>query len=627
MCGIVGILSPVVPVETKLLCELRDRLRHRGPDACGEWMSPKRKVAFGHRRLSIVDCSEGSNQPMVSACNQYVLVFNGEIYNFIELKEELSKLGHKFRTSGDTEVLLTALIEWGEGALSRLNGMFSLIFYDRLQKRLLVARDRFGEKPLFIGFGDLSTVVIASEMKAITAHPLIDLTIDDQSITAYAKGDWYENDERTFFVNIKRFPAATARWLSVEGRNIKEWKYWTPDYSVVRDVDAVSDLKAKLEKSVAMRLRSDVPVGSSLSGGLDSSVIVGIIANQNESNINTQHTFSACFPDDADISEENEIDAVQEFTHVNSLKVSPNPEGLKKDSLMLHWHQEEPFLSASIYLQWCVARLAKENNVTVLLDGQGADELLAGYQYYFKTRQLDLIDQGYFDVAMKETQAFNGRLISASEGDEKPERRFNAQVAFSNEEIASLIQKKKARGGSKDQKALGAENSDLRRILFDAVTYNSLPMLLRYADRNSMAFSREARLPFLDYEFADLCMSLPDDAYIRDGWQKRILRECAAGIVPESIRWRVDKVGYAAPLDHWMRGELKDWCFERITDDRLSGIDGYYQDEVLKLWEEHLGGRKNNSWALWKWISLVEWFELNDRGWWRSGGPAALADS
>ena len=174
---------------------------------------------------------------------------------------------------------------------------------------------------------------------------------------------------------------------------------------------------------------------------------------------------------------------------------------------------------------------------------------------------------------------------------------------------------------------MGAENSDLRRILFDAVTYNSLPMLLRYADRNSMAFSREARLPFLDYEFADLCMSLPDDAYIRDGWQKRILRECAAGIVPESIRWRVDKVGYAAPLDHWMRGELKDWCFERITDDRLSGIDGYYQDEVLKLWEEHLGGRKNNSWALWKWISLVEWFELNDRGWWRSGGPAALADS
>lgn len=628
MCGIVGLISPAIPISDNLLVTMRDRLVHRGPDSGNQWIHPNRRLGMAHRRLSIIDRSHAADQPMRSADQRNLLVFNGEIYNYIELRQELEREGVGFRTRSDTEVLLAALSIWGEAAIGRLNGMFSFVYWDDSTKRMLVARDRFGEKPLFVGKGAFHVTVFASEMKAILAHPMIAQSVNETSIERFGYGSWYEDDGETFFSAIERFPAAHAAWYGMDGSEIRRWRYWTPDYddvdNSVRPREAVEEFSRLLRKSIQLRLRADVPVGSSLSGGLDSSVVVGFLAEERAASSFTQNTFSACFPSDPTLSEEPEIDAVVEHTGVNSYKVEPDPIELMKESQLLHWHQEEPFLSASIYLQWCVARLAKETNTIVVLDGQGADELLAGYQFYFRQRQLDLLDQRHYEYALRESMKFNRRLNDASKQYQGASRRFNSKSAFSERELRELWRGGKLGSPSHNPAykvgvAEARTGMRLRRTISEALLYNSLPMLLRYADRNSMAFSREARLPYLDYELVDFCIKLPDEFYIRNGWQKWVLRQAAGSTIPSSIRWRADKVGYAAPLDLWLRNELRSWAEERVNDARLRGIPGFDADAVKKAWDEHQNSVANNSWFIWKWISLVEWLELRDLGWWRAG--------
>ena len=611
---------------------MRDRLVHRGPDNGSNWLHRGERVALAHRRLSIIDTSHSADQPMSSEDNTLRVVFNGEIYNYIELRKELELLGIRFRTQSDTEVLLAALREWGEAALLRFNGMFAFALWDERSRRMLVARDRFGEKPLFVGKGQFGTVVFASEMKAIFAHPLLPCRADRRAVANFGRGSWYEDDEHSFFEGVERLAPAHAAWFREDGTQERCWRYWTPDYTAVDDSlkprEAVERFADLLDRSLKLRLRADVPIGSSLSGGLDSSVIVGLLARGRIDGLAfTQNTFSASFPADPTISEDREIRTVVAHTGVNSFTVTPDPVYLKREAKLLHWHQEEPFLSASIYLQWCVARLARQHNTTVLLDGQGADELLAGYQYYFRQRQLDLLDQGRTALAMRETVKFNRRLQVASRRYDSSRRRFNESVAYSTDELKamkrslpSLMQSSYSVGT-----APAKPGNRLRKVLSEALNYNSLPMLLRYADRNAMAFSRETRLPFLDYDLVDFCLRLPDEFLIRNGWQKWLLREAADGSIPASIRWRADKVGYAAPLDLWLRGELKEWARERVFDSALRTIEGYDAASTSRLWEEHQAGQADHSWALWRWISLVEWLSLLQSGWWRAGTVVAVA--
>ncbi len=624
MCGIVALISPAVPIRRDLLDALRDRLRHRGPDNASSWLDASGRVGLGHRRLSIIDMSHAADQPMASSDGRYRIVFNGEIYNYIELRRELEAAGEAFRTHSDTEVLLTALARWGEGALNRLNGMFAFALWDERARRLLVARDRFGEKPLFIGRGRFGTTVFASEMKAILAHPLIGESSDGKALASYGAGSWYEDGDATFFESIRRIPPAHAAWFREDGTEERRWRYWTPDYDAIDDEikprEAVERFAELLRRSVKTRLRADVPLGSSLSGGLDSSVVVGMLSEMRSESSFTQNTFSACFPSDPTISEHKEIAAVAAKTGVKSFLVAPDPLKLAEESRFLHWHQEEPFLSASIYLQWCVARLAKENNTTVLLDGQGADELLGGYQFHFKQRQLDLLDQRRTGLAIRETDKFNRRLLAASRQYEEAQRRFNPSIAYSASELKGYERLRPRPSGDRAYSSGVAPLKPgfrLRRTLSEALQYNSLPMLLRYADRNAMAFSREPRLPYLDYDLVDFCLRLPDDYLIRNGWQKWILREAAGGCIPKSIKWRADKVGYAAPLDLWLRKELRSWGEERLLDTCLSKMPGYARAAMESLWNEHQAGA-NHSWELWRWISLAEWLELGRSGWWKA---------
>jgi asparagine synthase (glutamine-hydrolysing) len=634
VCGFVAIIAPE-GLEPRVLDAMRDRVAHRGPDGARSWITKTARgvVALAHRRLSIIDLTHAADQPMFDASGDLALVYNGEIYNYVELREELRAAGRVFTTQSDTEVLLAAYERWGTRCLPRLNGMFAFALWDGRRGELFLARDRFGEKPLFYARPAGGGLAVASEMKALFAHPDVAVSPREAVVRSYVAGRFFEDGEETMFDGVLRLMPAHAMVVGDDGSVRRRWRYWTPDYTAVEERfderAAAERFGSLLERSVRTRLRSDVPVGTSLSGGLDSSAIVCLLAAARmHTPTLTQNTFSGRFDDtDPTLSEGPYIDLVVQRAGVRAHSVTPTPAGLIEESQRLHWHQEEPFLSASIYLQWCVMRLAREHETTVLLDGQGADELLAGYQYYFRAYQLDLMDKRRFGTLFRETRAFRRRLRRASRAYQDSLRRFDHNIALGTRALAGAWRSRR----NLPQSAYGegipatAPGMRLRRLIAEALQYNSLPMLLRYADRNAMAFSRETRFPFLDHELVDWCVTLPDRAFIRDGWQKHILRESTGDVLPPQIRWRADKVGYAAPLDLWLRKPLHDWARERLFVGPIVDLDGYDRGTVEDLWNRHQAG-ENNSWALWRWISLNEWFALLDSGVWRRGfAPTAAS--
>lgn len=621
MCGFVGILSAGEPIEAPILNRMRDSLTHRGPDANATWTEGQ--IGLGHRRLTIIDKSDASDQPMHSQDGRYAIVYNGEIYNYLELRSELEEKGYSFRTKGDCEVLLMALQVWGEGALLKLNGMFAFALWDRRERTLMLVRDRFGEKPLFWAKASDGSVVFGSEMKALTRYPGIASDIDPDTSVAFSQGAYFENSPSTMFLQIKRVLAAHMMVFDAKCNLLRQRRYWTPDYNNIDENfdprEATDQFTALLNNSIDLRLRSDVPVGSSLSGGLDSSTIVGLLAaRRQQGSIGEQHTFSARFPDDPTLSECEFIDAVVSHTGVTSHYVCPDPLKMIDELDGLHYHQEEPLFSASIYLQWCVARLAKQNNITVLLDGQGADELLGGYQYYFKSYQLDLAELGKFDELDQVTRLFNSRMHQSASQYKDSNRRFNPNSGYSVEEIEAI--KRDPGKGFDGPFSIGvpkaAPGNRIRRIMAEALQWNSLPILLRYADRNSMAFSIEGRLPYLDYDLVDFCIRQPDSLFFAGGWQKSVLRDVADGVVPQTVSRRVDKMGYAAPLDAWIRGPLKDWMRQRAFEGRIRTHPAFDEANLLHLWNEHQAGTANHSWALWRSASLNQWLDLTAAGAW-----------
>ncbi|HXJ47930.1 MAG TPA: asparagine synthase (glutamine-hydrolyzing) [Candidatus Acidoferrum sp.] len=604
-------------VDARQIDGMRDRLAHRGPDGARTWISrhDSGAVAFGHRRLAIIDLSEAANQPMFSADKTLAIIYNGEIYNYVELREELRARDHVFRTESDTEVLLAAYSEWGADCLPRLNGMFAFALWDASQRRLLLARDRFGEKPLFYARLPHGGIAFASEAKALFAHPDISASVNDEALRFYLDGRYFESDEVTLFKGIKRLPGAHAMTVDGSGEITRLWRYWTLDFSAVQDDyherEAVEKFRHLMRRSVSMRLRSDVPVGTSLSGGLDSSTVVALVAQMKDARgLVTQNTFSARFDDDPALSEGPYVDLVAAATGVKAHMVTPHPERLIAESRSLHYHQEEPFLSASIYLQWCVARLAAAKATTVILDGQGADELLGGYQYYFPSHQLDLVESGQWWPAVRESALFSRRLKQASRQFPDSGRRFNRRAGLSLARLAmSAARRRRPQPGGGRYRSLRAS----------ALISDSLPQLLRYADRNAMAFSRETRLPFLDYDLVDFVAGLPERAFVGDGWQKLILRRAGEGLVPSQVLWRSDKMGYAAPLDRWLRDGMKTWAHERLFTGPITNLEAYDRAALQEMWNQHQSGSAERSWALWRWISLNEWLSMFDDGTWSRG--------
>jgi asparagine synthase (glutamine-hydrolysing) len=610
MCGISGILrADGEPVPSGLVDAMVSTLRHRGPDGEGCYFAPG--IAFGHTRLAIIDLSAASDQPFIDDEAGIALSFNGEIYNYIELRQELKALGQKFRSTGDTEVLLRAYEQWGPECLSRLNGMFAFALWDNRNRRLLLARDRFGEKPLYIARGR-NGLVFASEMKAILAIRPELREANRRAVYRYlARGD-LDLDHESFFEGIESLPAAHYLLVDAMGHG-KPVRYWAPTQMEVpaRRVDAEERFRELLFDSVRIRLRSDVPVGSSLSGGIDSSSIVATIHAEKSSQSLHQKTFSARFHSAAH-DEGKFIQIVTYRVEADTHEVWVEPEQFIDEFERLQYHQEEPMASASPFAQWLVMRLAQENATTVLLDGQGADEILAGYDQAHGMFLAHWVRRGRIDKVARELTQYGRRYHGLREPamyaayyslpgrlrDGLVERYYRSADVISAElhrEFAPA-----------HVEAPHPFEDRLRNELVRWQTTTQLPEFLRYADRNSMAFGREVRLPFLDHRLVEYCFGLPADLLLRGATTKLILREAMRGIVPDEILDRKDKLAYAPPQRQWNHGPLKPWVMMMLQ--RAAKRDEFFHPEAVRAVASRFerGGDDTLAWRI---ASTEAWYD------------------
>ncbi len=613
MCGIIGYVGKDrFSWDRFLAC--RDLMIHRGPDDAGAWKSPDGSVMLGNRRLAILDLSPAGHQPMVDEEDKLVITHNGEIYNYVELRAELEGCGHRFRSNSDTEVLLAAYKEWGADCLRHLNGMFAFAIWDEKRRELFAARDRFGEKPFYYYHDPKRTLFLfASELKALLASGLIPTKSNYKAIYRYLAHREIDVGADTLFEGILALPPAYALIYSRTCNTLKIWRYWDldPDAELIlpNDQAYAERLLELLTDAVRIRLRSDVPVGSSLSGGLDSSTIVCLIAKQLRSGI--QKTFSARFHDPR-YDEGKHIEKVIEWANVKGHIVYPDPARLPEEIKALSWHQEQPFFSTSIYAQWNVMRLAKEQGVTVLLDGQGGDEILAGYHTYFGPYFRELLLNLHWGMLAR-----NFYLYVREHGT------GNLPVIFFTllpRPIRHPLRKQmrplaippefEKRWGDEKEFPSPKFKEALQQSLYETLTRTMLPALLRYADRTSMAFSREVRLPFLDHRLVEFLFAIPTNQKIRHATTKFILRNAIVGVVPEEIRLRKDKLGFAPPEVVWLKGPLKDWIEEVLHSTQFRQREWIDSKVVDRVWKEFLDGRDAWHSLIWRLVSLEIWAQL-----------------
>lgn len=540
MCGIAGIFRPNErQVHSNELKAMTDVIVHRGPDGEGYWT--KDNIGFGHRRLSIIDLSDNANQPMHFANERYTITYNGEIYNYLELREKLISKGYSFRSKSDTEVVLALYDQKKESFLKDLDGMFAMAIWDDKEKSLFCARDRFGEKPFYYSYSN-GNLYFCSEMKGLWAAG-IRKELDPHMAEHYMLSGRVTKNENTstFYKGIKQLEA--AHYMIVrEGKQPEISRYYEINISkceTLNEDQAIEKFSEIFTKSVSLRLRADVTVGSSLSGGLDSSSIVMMIDKlKNESA--RQNTFSARFKDFSKDEGEHIHQVIKVCKNVLGHEIYPSNEEMQSDFEKLKWHQEEPFASASIFAQWKVMSLAKHHKTIVLLDGQGADEYLAGYLPYYRTyfKQLYFTNKSHYK---NEFKSYNNL-------------RDNSAVSVEEQETLRMkigrIKKKLL------NQPLPYNSDSLSNELKTHVQSFGLKELLRYADRNAMAHSREVRLPFLSHHLVDYVFSLPDNMKLRNGYTKYILRKSMESILPKSITWRIDKIGYEPPQSNWLANDF-----------------------------------------------------------------------
>lgn len=578
MCGIAGILSSDQRnVSRQRLQKMTDAIQHRGSDGDGLWVNAGGTTAFGHRRLSILDLTNAGAQPM-HYLDRYTITYNGEIYNYLEIKESLEKKGFSFNSHCDTEVVLAAYAYYGKECLQHFDGMFAFAIWDEQQKSLFCARDRFGEKPFYYHYSyQHNQFVFASEMKALWAGG-INKKMDNEMLLNYLTLGWVQNPinkQQTFFEEIVSLPPSHYLIYKTEHSEpyLEVRSYWDLDKETEITDCSNECIKEKFLElfttSVKRRLRSDVAIGSSISGGLDSSSIVAIIRNLLGPSGN-QKTFSAVFPG-FEKDESKQIDQVVKQFGLENFKVTPEPGDFVTDFEKLVYHQEEPFQSSSIYAQFKVYELAKQKDVTVILDGQGADETMAGYTKYYQWYWQEIIAGKQWKEAKKEIELAkqNGQQINWSWK--------NYIAAFMPQLAANQLNKISYRkqashpditadffeGYNDRTKIFKPAVSKLNDILYFNTMQFGLEELLRYADRNSMAHSREVRLPFLNHDLVQFVFSVPSAFKIFEGFTKQILRVSMNDFLPESIVWRKDKVGFEPPQKQWMKDtKVEEMIFE-----------------------------------------------------------------
>ena len=603
MCGITGFFGPP---DRPLLERMTAVLAHRGPDDAG--FVEADTFSLGHRRLSIIDPA-GGRQPMASDDGRLQLVYNGELYNFRELRTELVALGHRFRSDSDSEVILQAYAAWGTEAFARFNGMWALALAEAHTGRLVLSRDPLGIKPLYYAAAG-GRWLFASEIKALLQDPALRARPDEQSLYEYLAYGLHDHRPETFFEGVRRLPAGT--WAEVDASGVHPSRYWDPALGDEGSTDP-ADFRRRFQAAVERHLVADVPVGTCLSGGLDSSAIVSCMTEllrQHAPNADALRgrvqTFSAVFDGDP-IDERTYIEAEIAATGAASTYIHPRAWDLVRELSSLVWHQDEPMVSTGPYAQWAVLREAARH-VRVVLDGQGGDELLAGYVPYHVVYLRQLWRQRRFGALISEAWAARDVLWPLVRRQLAGRRRPVSPEALLRPEFCGRVRPPQSRPC----------NDHLKRRLCEDLTHFSLPPLLRYEDRNSMAHSLESRVPWLDRELVAAVLNLPDRAIIAGGWNRALLRAAFEGTLPETIRRRRWKVGFTTPESRWLFARRA--VFQSLLASPAFQSRPYWRGAAIAdAFRAAAAGRLDASLFFWRVINVELWLRVFFSG----DGPVA----
>jgi asparagine synthase (glutamine-hydrolysing) len=642
MCGILGVYGyKGAPVDPLAVLRAAGTLKHRGPDDEGYLLVhtptlrrelrsgpdtpaniPHPRVEqpvdfapdliLGHRRLSIIDLSPGGHEPLTTVDQNLWLTFNGELYNYLEIRAELQSMGYRFHTEGDGEVILQAYNAWGMDCLKRFIGMFAFAIWDERARRLWCVRDQLGIKPFYYAatpdyFG------FASEIKALRALFPDACRPDEDALLWYLVFGYTHNAPRTFFAGVRELPG--GHYLTVENGAVSEpIKYWDVDLERSRTTYNYADPEGEflrlMRDSVRLQLRSDVPVGTCLSGGLDSSTIVALATEQ--LNGGRMNSFSSVYPFKG-YDERRYIDLVANACNTIRHETSPTPVNFYKRMSDITWHQDIPTGDASVYSQSFVMELA-HGNVTVLLDGQGSDELFAGYLGYV-TAHIALLRKRDPIRWLKEGAQFmleaRSRFKTALNTREFAYRVWRYLIrdraGRPSVLLPELAERGRAYAATVPQRDLAGAD-DLNKLLYLSVVRDSIPALLHYEDRNSMAYSIEARVPFLDHRMVEFALGVHGDLKVKGAETKVFMRRALKGILPDEVVQRRDKLGYPTPYTVWTRHELADetraWLFDRVLK------RGWYdRAQIETIWKQHSEGLRNFGNLIHCLIALEMWHE------------------
>ena len=590
-------------------------LIHTPKESIENWTKLPCRLAMGHRRLSILDPSPAGHQPMITHRGKHVLVFNGEIYNFLELREELIADGHNFSSETDTEVILAAYRNWGPDCLNRFIGMFAFVLYDIEKEQVFAARDRFGVKPLYYWFSPEGFLAFASEIKQFTGLPGWRAVLNGRRANDFLGRRLLDHTKETLFADVNQLRGGELVYCRLSDIQpqlpVKRWYVLKPEKTDLNFHQSAEHLKSLFYDSIRLHLRADVPAGTGLSGGLDSSSIVCVInelLREKETHV-LQNTFSSCSHYEA-YDERSFIKEVTQKTQVNAHFTFPPLQELFETSKKILWHQDEPYQSTSIYAEWHVFKMAAENSVKVMLEGHGADELFAGYPVFYKAYLQNLLMTGSWIKMIREF--------------------INIRKVHKNNSNLSLINglRKLATGSDKNTYAFKTEWLNTSQIpdIGDSLTYekkektvkdmsrgqllySSVPCQLHFADRDSMAHSVECRVPFLDHRIVEFVLGCPDDYKIQNGITKQILRKAMAGNLPDKVLRRTDKMGYVTPEGVWAKKDAPDDFMKAIRLALEKSGMKLNNDLIIKCASEIIYGNAPYDPALWRIISFGEWME------------------
>ncbi|MEO7447997.1 MAG: asparagine synthase (glutamine-hydrolyzing) [Humibacillus sp.] len=635
MCGIAGYFG--LESDRELLQRMGAAQRHRGPD--GDGIVIDGPVGMAHQRLAVID-REGGVQPMATADGRYVLSYNGEVYNYRALRVELEAMSHTFVTESDTEVVLQAYAAWGADAFDRFNGMFAIAVWDSVEQTLTLARDQFGIKPLHLtevadhhrGAG--RAWLFSSEIRPILVSGRHDRAPNERALYRYLRHRVHDDGAQTFFAGIERLLPGEMVTISAAGLERRQYGTLQQDLASARpaatgaDADDVATLRDGLAESIALRLRSDVPVGTSLSGGLDSSTIaVGIdrlLTTHDTSALavgHRQQTFSAVFTGYRNDEERWVDDAVNACDGpVESHRIRPTSQELISDLEDFVRTQEEPVVSTGPYAQYRVMKEASKH-VTVMLDGQGADEMLAGYVPQHVTHLRSLLRR---DPRAGGAELFAARDVLGAQVRSRLRTKVRGGGSF-----GSLLRRDFAAAHATERYAV--PEAELRPRLVHDLFVASLPALLRYEDRNSMRFSVEGRVPFLDPNLVKAVFAMPDDAVIGGGWNKRVLRDAVQGVLPDSITRRRNKIGFTSPQNEWFH-EQQEFIYRVFLSESFASRRYFDRAEVLSAFELWLSGKGSlDSMAFWRIVNVELWlrefFDASQTSVHELAGEAAGSDA